>query len=817
MRKVLHVVESLALGGAERVVVEYAARHDRARYCPEVCCVVCGGPLEEVLAAEGVPVHVLERRGRLDLRPIVSLTRLIARGRYDVVHTHNFTALSAGVPAAILGGAKAVVRTEHNVDATPVLWRRHASRLAALRENAQIAVAVAVRDSHVRSGRIPATRLAVVRNGIDLGPLPGEEERAAVRRELGVPADTCLCLTIGSLIPQKGHRVLLEAARIAGSERPNVSFAIVGTGPGRCRLESRADELGVTERVAFLGPRLDVPRLLRAADVFVLSSAWEGLPVTILEAMAAGLPCVTTGVGGIEEAVRDGVEGFVVGPNDPSALAERILTLARDPDLRSRLGEAGRATYEARFRGRQMVRQTEALYDLALTGRANFATRDRVKVLFVIGQLTYGGAERQLLELVSRLPRDRFEPVVCSLTDRVPLAPAFEAAGVRVVRIGKGRGMLSGASLELLRLIRAEGPSIVHAFLVAANWRALLVGRLARVPIVVTSVRNVDIHTKAIGTIGERLLSGLTDRVIANAQAVKDYVADRHWVAEDRIRVIYNGISLERVLGGRAPAEASAHDAAEAAARAGVEAAVRAETASAVSDAAAADATSPVGGASATEASGSGVRSAVAVGEPARSGTVVNIASLSPKKDHATFLSAARLVLERLPGTHFVIVGGGPLRSELEALAASLGIAEAVRFAGESDDIGAALTCADVSVLTSIKEGCSNVVLESMAAGLPVVATDVGGNAELLEEGVSGFLLPAGDADGIARRIVELLEDEGLARRMGRAGSERVRSRFTVQRMVDDTVAFYEETLAERLPGLIDWVDAAAAREPEEA
>jgi glycosyltransferase involved in cell wall biosynthesis len=140
-----------------------------------------------------------------------------------------------------------------------------------------------------------------------------------------------------------------------------------------------------------------------------------------------------------------------------------------------------------------------------------------------------------------------------------------------------------------------------------------------------------------------------------------------------------------------------------------------------------------------------------------------------------------------------------------------------VTFAGESDDVRSALGRADVSVLTSVKEGCSNVVLESMAAGLPVVATDVGGNAELIEEGVTGFLVPAGDAEAVARRVGELLEDPGRARRMGAAGSARVRSLFTVQRMVDDTVGFYEEMLAERLPGLLEWVDAAAAREPGDA
>ena len=189
------------------------------------------------------------------------------------------------------------------------------------------------------------------------------------------------------------------------------------------------------------------------------------------------------------------------------------------------------------------------------------------------------------------------------------------------------------------------------------------------------------------------------------------------------------------------------------------------------------------------------------------------IASLTPKKDHGTFLEAARLITKDAPEIRFRIVGEGALRDELADRVTSMGLAGVVELTGVRDDIGALLAEIDVSVLTSLKEGCSNVVLESMAAGCPLVVTDIGGNSELVEDGVTGYLVPPGDAEGIARRVLELLRDPGLRREMGEAGRARVRSRFTAGRMVDDTVAFYLSVLKERVPGLEEWVRCTVRRE----
>ena len=778
MVRVLHIVESLAAGGAERVVAEYARVHDRDRYAPEVCCVRSAGPLLADLEKARVPVHVLGRRFRLDPRPFIRLARVLRRGRYDVIHNHNFAALSVGFPVSIVTGSRAMVRTEHNVIRSGLWVRQLLSRTAALREDAQIAVSSAGRRAHIEAGRIPAGRFVTVRNGIGNERLAVRRERAAVRRELGIEEDAFVCLNVGSLTRQKNRRNLIDAiARLGDVEKLRV--LIVGSGPEEAALKRYSAESGVGDRVRFLGQRMDVGDLLGASDLFVLSSDWEGLPITVLEAMATGLPCVATDVGGVSEAVTDGVTGLVAPPGDAEALADGLRALAGDADLRARMAESAREDHERRFTAEGMVRQTEALYSLALSGHAALAVSSRIKVLYVIGQLDRGGAERQTAELVKRIPRDLFEPVVCCLSKPGPIGDEMEDEGIRVVYLEKSRGLMSGATRRLAGLIRRERPVIVHSYLFSANWRSLLAGRLTRVPLIISSVRNVDIHTRMSTQVAEWVVSGLTDRVIANAEAVKSYVSRHHHIASEKIHVIYNGVSLRRA---RVPKSADPME-------------------------------------QSFGAKGSDTRSPQ---EPATSaplpgakeapGRVGMIASLTSKKDHGTFLRAAQRVLKRMPGVRFSVIGDGPLRAAVSDSIHAMGLSDAVTLMGSRDDIGELLSGIEVTVLSSLKEGCSNVVLESMAAGRPVVVTNVGGNSELVEDGEQGFLVPVGDDEKMAERIVELLADAALRRRMGEAGRTRVESLYTADRMARRTVDFYLSALDKRTPGLHEWVTLARAR-----
>ncbi|MCK4511683.1 glycosyltransferase, partial [bacterium] len=535
-------------------------------------------------------------------------------------------------------------------------------------------------------------------------------------------------------------------------------FLIAGGGVLEGDLVSAASALGLGDQVRFLGERGDVPLLLRRADIMVNSSAWEGLPITILEAMAAGIPTVATDVGGTAEVISDGDCGLVVPSKDPESLAAAILKLAENPELRERLSSRAREVYRRRYTAEQMTRETEALYDVCRQRSAHLVASGRVRILYMIGSLARGGAERQLTELVTRVDLERFEPVVCSLGQLGALAEPIERAGVRVVSLEKRPGVGFRALWRVVRLIHELRPAVLHSYLPPANWRGLVAGRATAVPLIVSSVRNVGyFHFGLVSSMRDRMLATLIDVVVANAEAVRDFVIDAHWVPRARTRIIYNGICIGRLN---------------------------------VSES---DLRSRLGGAH-------------------DGGTVVVVASLTPKKDHETFLASARLVADALPDTRFVIVGDGELRNHLVSRTAELGLEDRVVFIGETAAVGLHLSEADVSVLTSLREGCSNVILESMALERPVVATDVGGNGELIDDGVTGFLVEVGDAEGMARKVVDLLTDQSLRQRMGKAGRERVLERFVAERMASDTIALYEEMLDARVPGLMDWTRTQKAR-----
>jgi glycosyltransferase involved in cell wall biosynthesis len=182
-----------------------------------------------------------------------------------------------------------------------------------------------------------------------------------VRDELGISPEAPLAGTVGSLTPKKSHETLLRAARVARQRLPDLRVAVVGQGPLAGALRRRAAELAVEDAVTLVGYREDAARVASAFDLFVLSSRHEGLPVALLEAMAAGRPVVATRVGGVPEVVRDGSEGILVPPGDPEALAAAMVTVLADADLRARLGEAARRR-AADFDIRRTVRRHEEVY-----------------------------------------------------------------------------------------------------------------------------------------------------------------------------------------------------------------------------------------------------------------------------------------------------------------------------------------------------------------------------------------------------------------------------------------------------------------------
>ncbi|MBU2009449.1 MAG: glycosyltransferase [Chloroflexi bacterium] len=375
-----------------------------------------------------------------------------------------------------------------------------------------------------------------------------------------------------------------------------------------------------------------------------------------------------------------------------------------------------------------------------------------IVVALFVNALAVGGAEQQLLELARGMDKSRFKPIIATLFpfSGGKLEEEARAAGVELVSLNRQGWFDLWAFYRAFRLLRKRRVDVVQPYLTPATLYGLVPALAAGTPVKIVTER-CGLRARASWRNSlyrniEDFLSRFADGVVPNSQAGREYVLKRG-LKPERARVIYNGINLDRLVS--TPDKVAQ---------------VRAQ-----------------------------------MGVPPNGKVVGIVASLSPQKDHLTFLRAARIISHDQPQTRFALLGDGQLRPLLEAEAAELGIAPLVTFCGIQRDIGSYIGSFDVAVQCSVdKEGCSNVILESMALGKPVVATEVGGNPELVEPRVSGLLVPPGDPQALARAVTSLLEDPKRCQAMGEKGRARVLANFSKEQMVADYEKLWLELLEKK-------------------
>lgn len=365
-RRVLVLIKCLDRGGAERLVVSMTQHGDRTRFDYEVAYVLDDqDALVPELERAGIPVHSLGARNDYDLRWTGRLRALLTRGNFDIVHSHLPYAAALGrLVAATVPPRVGLVYTEHCVWDQVARPTRVLNRLTIGLDDRVLAVSEASRQALPPAQR---RRASVVVHGIELesideAVLRRVELRASVRAELGLADDEVLSLTVANFRAQKGYDVLLHAARAVVDRKVPVRFAAAGEGPLRRDLENQRSDLSLERHVLFLGARTDVPRLLAAADMFVLPSRYEGLPLALMEAVSIGVPVIATAVSGLPDILTNERNALLVAPEQPHALAEAITRLASDPALRASLSTASR-TLSERFDVRRCVLEVEAIYD----------------------------------------------------------------------------------------------------------------------------------------------------------------------------------------------------------------------------------------------------------------------------------------------------------------------------------------------------------------------------------------------------------------------------------------------------------------------
>lgn len=366
---------------------------------------------------------------------------------------------------------------------------------------------------------------------------------------------------------------------------------------------------------------------------------------------------------------------------------------------------------------------------------------ERPRILYLVGQLSIGGAELQLIQLVKHLDRTRFEPIVCALSEQVPLAPQLRDAGIELVVLPRRMDPDLTRLWRLPRVVRRYRPALIHSYLFVANAWARLVGTVLGVPVII-SERSAAVDKSRGRLIIDRLLARAAIFMIANSQAGAELAIARHEIASHKVAVVHNGIALEGF-----------------------------------------DSAQPVGAAR------------TALGLAPTEPVVGIVGRLSQVKNHRTFFHAMAKIAAEVPSLRLLCVGEGPLRAELEALVSTLALQDRTVFTGLRSDIPDLMRTMNVIALTSTWEGLPNVLIEAMAASRPVVATHVGGVPEVVVHDETGLLVPPGDPSALAAAVLSLLKNPTLATEMGRKGRARVEQQFSIKRMVAETEAIYDHLL----------------------
>jgi sugar transferase (PEP-CTERM/EpsH1 system associated) len=387
--KILHVLDSLAVGGMERVVIDVANNLDPARFEQTVCCLSRKGEAARHLR-DDVRCIDLGKGSEADYLMPLKIARVIRQERPGIIHSQSWSGVDAAIARSVTPPAverPRLVQSEHgrnlpHIHAEP-LKRRIARRALYHLADAVFAISSEVRDYYCRETGFPPAKMAVIPNGVDLRRLD-RADSTGVREELGIGAEDFVIGTVARLDTTKDTITLARAfaklvSTASGSERgthigpadgstrnTGLKLLIVGDGDQRPALERFVAEQGLANAVIFTGVRHDVPRLLRAMNVFALSSLSEGLPITALEAMASSLPIVATNVGALPELVEENTTGFLVAPKQVEEMAARLALFARDRELARQIGAAGRRKAEREYSIDLMLRRYADLYSSVL-------------------------------------------------------------------------------------------------------------------------------------------------------------------------------------------------------------------------------------------------------------------------------------------------------------------------------------------------------------------------------------------------------------------------------------------------------------------
>jgi glycosyltransferase involved in cell wall biosynthesis len=362
---VVHLVETLKIGGLERVVATIATGLSPDEYQVQVWCAASGGSIADDLKANGIEVKILGITSYYNPMGFFRLARMLRLVKPDIVHTHTYFVNTLGRIAAKLARVPVLFTHVHSTYWEYSKRNLFIEKILSRFTERIICCSKAVQEFVISHEGINRAKVVTIYNGVQIQAKAFNAHE--IRKKLTLNADDVVIVTVGSLYPHKGHRYFIEALSLLKKDETSIKYLIVGDGPLRGTLEEQARMAGLEHVIRFLGEKKDIGEVLFVADIFVLPScAREGLGLGILEAMAYGKPVIATSIGGIPEAVGDGETGLLVPPNDATALAGALHVLLYDKARRESMGREGTRRFELKFTAKKFSHEIGSLYDECL-------------------------------------------------------------------------------------------------------------------------------------------------------------------------------------------------------------------------------------------------------------------------------------------------------------------------------------------------------------------------------------------------------------------------------------------------------------------
>jgi len=358
---ILFVTSNLGIGGLERVITQLCMQLDKQLFTPAVCCIHFKGELAGELESHDIRIFNLNARkpDYFSFRKIISV---IEEFKPLIVHTHNMNASISGIIASVIKMVPVKIHTDHARKFPDKLHYMFAERILSCFVNKIIAVTEETKQNLIHFEKISSKKIQVIHNGIRGIGLRTESQNELTRKELGLTDFHFIIGTVVRLEAQKGLIYLLRAFPQILQEFPNSCLLITGQGSQYETLRMEAKTLGIEKNVKLTGPKLDICQVFNILDIYVLSSVWEGLPMSLLEAMSCQRPIVATKVGGVPQAITDGESGILVPPASSNALALAICKLLKDSFLRTRLAAGAKEKFEKEFTVTRMIQAYQEIY-----------------------------------------------------------------------------------------------------------------------------------------------------------------------------------------------------------------------------------------------------------------------------------------------------------------------------------------------------------------------------------------------------------------------------------------------------------------------